>query len=199
MSKGNKTPVASGGPQADRPTMRPILHSVRFREPIAWSATSLEYVKPLEKEEFEIAVSGPSVFVVARPGSIADMKKSGTRDEIQDGIKDACLAHGIAPEAKAIRVAVEVPRQACILRWIVPAEATAADVVQAVFGQGGFSAVHVCPDGRIRELRHKIALQKELDAASRSASAKAEELRPASAAKADEDDDDVGFGEEAEE
>lgn len=192
-----------GVPQTDppKPAGRAVLQSVRFREPLAivGGGSTIETVTPLEKAGWEVACAGPSVIVLAPPGAVGGLYKSGSRDILSDPYREAVVANQMGQgHPDDIRIAVEVPRQMCQLRWMVPAGASVDEVVQSIFGQGGFSAVHIAPNGAIRELRRKAAIERELRAAEKSVSAKAEELRPQRNPLEDDEDDEVGFGEKGE-
>lgn len=108
----------------------PILHSVRPREPIHLIGVNQhQTIEPLKGGGHQVAVAGPSVYVLVTsgPGS---------------------------PEAKEMpgyRWLVELPRQSCILRWLVPPETGIDDVIKLVQGGGGANTPHVSPPEGMRK------------------------------------------------
>lgn len=167
--KQPKQPVTAGDEDtgADQALERaqPILWSVRLREglPLVGS-TVTDQVEPMstlaedpQRGGWDVAVAGPSVFLVAPATAIATspLRQSGNKNGASHALRDVAEAHDLGdPDdlLQASRLAYEVPRQACVLRWLVPADWNGADVAQAIVGRG-FSAVFASPSPELLELR----------------------------------------------
>lgn len=105
-----------------------VIHSIRPREPIHLvGVNQIQTLEPLKPDSgVEVAVAGPSVFVLVKNGN--------------------------APkELPGHQWLVELPRQMCIIRWLVPAEVGIDDVVKLVQGGGGPNTPHVSPPEGMRK------------------------------------------------
>lgn len=154
----------------------PILWSVKLRESIALVGSSpTETVEPMigagAHAGWDVSVSGPSVFLVAPATQIATgpLRAEGNRTAPSSDFVDVAESAGLGdPEQAlgAVRLAYEVPRAACVLRWVVPADWTGDEVAKAVH-KGGFSAIFASPSRELKELRKTRPAVEQVRAAAR--------------------------------
>lgn len=198
--------------QADRrdldayaPRPRAILWSVKVRDgALIVGASPTEEIHPNDpKSGWDVVVCGPSVLVIppltALPNTASLRGGSGGPSS---AMADVATAHEMPEDAhKRMRVAHELPRSACVIRWLVPAHLSAEEMAEAVFDRG-FGSTSVAPERRVAELRKKRLHDEVKKQATAAAAAKSKAIAkgkaPGRAAVDEEDDGFIGSGPAAE-
>ncbi len=157
---------------ASPPRPRAILWSVKIRDgELIVGASSTTEVNPLDpgRPGWDVVVCGPSVLIVPPVGPVtcAPIRGSGGNGQ-SPAFAELATAHSMPAGAeKSHRIAHEVPRSACVIRWLVPADATAEQFGEMVFGRS-FSAPTAAPDGAVvlaRRERARVAADRKATAA----------------------------------